>query len=59
MNVQLSHLDIIHHPVFYLKHDILETRFFLQNTVFLKKDRIMDNVQNYDSYINIYHHKPI
>jgi hypothetical protein len=61
-------LDITHRPALYLKRNISETVFCLRlqilptqlvsldslrNIVFEMKDRTMDNVQNYDSCINI------
>jgi hypothetical protein len=63
-------LDITHHPVFYLKHNISETGFHLRlqveptqlememefslQNIFLNKNRSMDNVQKHNSCIFSY-----
>jgi hypothetical protein len=50
INVTITILDIIHRPVYYLKHDVPETESSLRNNMFKIKHMMMDNVQICDSY---------
>jgi hypothetical protein len=45
-----QHFEIIHRPLFYLKHDVSETGFCLRNVMFQIKGRTMDNVQDFVGY---------
>jgi hypothetical protein len=68
INIIITILDIIHRPVFYLKHNVWETGFCpcLQvepnqtgtidrgGLCLRMRDGTMDNDQNCDSYINMY-----
>jgi hypothetical protein len=67
INITITILDIINRPVFYLKHNVSETGFFLrlqmETTQLGHKDRVgpclPDTTNNTNSVINPTQYKPI